>query len=70
MSANNKPPADSELTPDDLAAEDAAELPDREAMSIFDLGGLTSQPLPLNGLPAQPPQMGGGQYPIPTTPTA
>jgi hypothetical protein len=34
------------LTDEELAQESAADLPVREAMSLVDLGGLTSQPLP------------------------
>jgi len=33
--ANERKPQDAELTPDELAEEAAAELPDREAMSLI-----------------------------------
>jgi len=56
-----EPAAADGLSPDQLAAEQAQDLPDREAMSLLDVGGLTGAlPVPVDTQPAvTPPDLSG-----------
>jgi len=65
--ASGSPPG---LTADELAQESGVDLPTREAMSLVDLGGPTSRPLPIATIddPGRPLPAPTGVPELPVTP--